>query len=101
MDKLSMDMIECKKAGFGVHYGKWKAMQEKTEDMPKNLPEGWKICEWCGKWYKPKQQKCNQKYCEPFCQQQAQSARRHEKTAMYMREYREKMKGKKDGDLVL
>ena len=28
LDKLSLDMIECEKAGFGVHYGAWKAAQE-------------------------------------------------------------------------
>lgn len=27
MDNLSKDMIACKEAGFGVHYGKWKATQ--------------------------------------------------------------------------
>lgn len=97
LDNLSLDMIQCKKDGYGCHYGKWKAMQGCGEVKEKQLPEGWKICEWCGKWYKPKQQKCNQKYCEPFCQQQAQSARRHEKTAMYMRDYRAKRKDEKDG----
>ena len=76
LDKLSLDMIECEKAGFGCSYGKWKASLANTEDRSKNLPEGWKICEWCGKWYKPKQQKSNQRYCESVCQQQAKLARR-------------------------
>ena len=95
MDKLSLDMIECEKAGFGCHYGKWKATQEPVE-TPKNLPDGWKVCIRCGKWYKPKQKKNNQKYCEPSCQQQAQRARDQEKNAQYMRDYRAKRKGSKN-----
>lgn len=27
LDKLDLEMIECEKAGFGCHYGRWKATQ--------------------------------------------------------------------------
>ena len=27
MDNLARDMMLCEKAGFGVHYGRWKATQ--------------------------------------------------------------------------
>lgn len=51
MDNLSADMIQCKKDGFGCHYGKWKALQEQKPIEPKeeSLDAGYKKkCEWCG-----------------------------------------------------
>ena len=43
LDKLSLDMIECEKAGYGVHYGAWKATQTKPVIIEKKIPEGWLV----------------------------------------------------------
>ncbi len=76
-DKLSLDMIECEKAGYGCHYGAWKATQErpvKVEPTPDALPEGWMICYYCGKPFELKTKRAR-KYCEYYCQQEAQKER--------------------------
>ena len=40
LDKLSLDMIECKKAGYGCHYGAWKATQDRLVAIQKKkIPE--------------------------------------------------------------
>lgn len=94
LDKLSLDMIECEKAGYGCHYGKWKAMQEEQQAKKKQeIPDGWRVCEWCGKLYKPKTKR-PQKYCEPHCQIKAFQHRNREKNAQYMREWKAKQKGR-------
>lgn len=66
-DALAMDAVKAKKAGMS--YGRWKAMQTVVE-KPKGIPDGWKVCEYCGKPFKPKNKR-PRKYCELFCQQQA------------------------------
>lgn len=52
MDNLSAEMIQCKKDGFGCHYGKWKALQAvapvKAEPQTPVLDDGRKVCEGCG-----------------------------------------------------
>ena len=75
LDKLSLDMIRCEKDGFGVHYGRWKALQDPVLPVKDDkIPEGWRICEWCGKPYKP-WSKRPQKYCQVFCQESASRER--------------------------
>ena len=69
LDKLSLDMIECEKAGFGIHYGAWKATQKPVE-IEKNIPEGWRVCAYCNVTYKPTTKR-KQTYCGAYCQQQA------------------------------
>lgn len=70
LDKLSLDMIECEKAGFGVSYGKWYAAQEHT---PVDHTEGLKACKRCGKLFKPK---TTQLYCDADCQYLAKLERK-------------------------
>ena len=67
-DKLALDAAAAKAANMS--YGKWKAMQTPVilENM---IPEGWLICENCGKVFKPKTRR-PQKYCEVYCQRMAQ-----------------------------
>ena len=89
LDKLSLDMIQCKKDGFGVHYGAWKATQKPVEIEKPALPEGWRVCEWCGKPFKPKTKRPT-KYCEVYCQNEAQRERYRQRNANYMRNYRER-----------
>ena len=74
MDKLSLDMIECKKAGFGCHYGAWKATQDNPVIVKSEIPEGWQVCQYCGKAFKPNVKRI-QKYCEVGCQKKAQFER--------------------------
>lgn len=74
LDKLSLDMIECEKAGYGCHYGRWKATQKPTKNEPKVINDGWLICKHCGKPFKPKTKR-KQIYCEAICQRQAQYER--------------------------
>ena len=89
MDNLARDMIACRKAGFGVSYGKWKATQPPKEEKPKTIESGWRVCEYCGKPYKPKTRR-PQKYCEIYCQQMASYDR--EKTAERVRKHRKARK---------
>ena len=103
LDKLSLDMIECEKAGYGCHYGAWKAAQEekaraekaKVEKKEPEIPEGWLICQHCGKAFKPKTRR-PQKFCQYACQYQAQNDRYRQKRKEYMRHYRAE-RGAEDG----
>lgn len=97
-DKLSLDMIECKKAGYGCHYGDWYAAQNRPVVIEKKvfIPEGWIPCKHCGKYFKPYSNR--QLYCEIGCQKAAQRERDKDKYAEYYREYsREYRERKKDG----
>lgn len=82
LDKLSLDMIECAKAGFGVHYGRWKATQIPKKIEPLGIPEGWLVCAQCGTPFKPKTKR-KQYYCEAQCQAAAQKLRDKEKRKIY------------------
>lgn len=69
LDKLSLDMIQCAKDGFGVHYGRWKATQEIVVPVKdETLPKGWKICEWCKKPFKGV---VNKRFCDEICRRKA------------------------------
>lgn len=70
LDKLSLDMIECKKAGFGCHYGAWKATQKPVAIKEHGIPEGWRVCAYCGIPFKPTTKR-KQTYCDAVCQRQA------------------------------
>lgn len=51
MDKLAADMIQCRKDGFGCHYGKWKALQPSVfvkREPKKKIDDVSKKCENCG-----------------------------------------------------
>ena len=76
-DKLAMDAMKAKEANMS--YGRWKAMQEVVV-KPKGIPEGWLVCQYCGKAFKPKTKK-PMKYCELFCQQRASDEREAKKRA--------------------
>ena len=72
MDKLALDMIQCKKDGFGVHYGAWRAAQyeknqHKTIKTIPEKPKGYKhTCLNCGKEFYSKRNN-NRKYCSEEC----------------------------------
>lgn len=89
LDKISLIMIECEKAGFGVQYGRFMATQPPAKIEPEEKPDGWRVCAHCGKPFKPKTKRI-QLYCEAYCQIEAQRERYREKHAQYQREWRER-----------
>ena len=97
LDKLSKDMIQCAKDGFGVHYGRWKATQEivvpvKEDKSPKN----WKTCPICGKKFAPKGSKT---YCSDECRYKANLDKewaRRERMRNYLREWRARKAAEKN-----
>lgn len=68
LDKLSLDVIQCEKDGFGVHYGAWRAAQyEKGKGMTPAKPQGYKhTCLNCGNEFYSKANK-PRKYCSEQC----------------------------------
>ena len=93
MDKLAQDMIQCNKDGYGCHYGKWKAMQEPVM-AEKKIPEGWKVCPWCKKAFKPVN---GQRYCELYCRTQAYAEKTRASQTAYTRKWRAK-RGAEDAE---
>ena len=79
MDNLSKCMIQCKKDGFGVHYGAWRATQENVPILKDEtvIPEKWLRCAHCGKPFKPVNRL--QKYCDAVCQREAQYERKKQR----------------------
>ena len=91
-DKLLLDMIQCEKDGFGVHYGRWKAMQNPVKVVKEEeIPEGWCRCQHCGRIFKPTIKR-PQKFCDYVCRREAYAEKGKEVSAKYMRGYRERMK---------
>lgn len=78
MDNLSKDMIKCKQDGFGCHYGAWRAAQDPIKIEKKDIPDGWRVCEYCGTPFKPSTKR-KQLYCGAVCQQQASRERAYER----------------------
>lgn len=76
-DKLAQESTAALAAGMS--YGKWKAMQNPVTIVKKDeIPDGWCVCQWCGKPFRPKIKRV-QKFCESECQRQAFYARSKEK----------------------
>ena len=73
MDKLTMDCAKAKAAGLS--YGQWRALQ-KPEKVEKGIPEGWRVCAYCGKPYKPTTRR-PQLYCEIYCRERASWERKN------------------------
>ena len=72
-DKLAKDAAAALEAGMS--YGKWKVLQAPVKIEKQEIPEGWKLCAYCGKPFKPRA-KANQKYCEPICANRARAKMR-------------------------
>lgn len=88
-DKLAQDAAAALAARMS--YGKWKATQIKPEETERKVPEGWRVCEWCGKAYKPKTQR-PQRFCEVECQKQAYKKKNGQRDCERMRQWRAKKK---------
>lgn len=77
MDNLAKDAAAALAAGMS--YGKWKALHPKTdaaEPQDEEIPYGWKMCKYCGKYFKSR--KPGQRYCDIQCQMAAQRIRDRE-----------------------
>ena len=71
-DQLAKDAAAARAAGMS--YGKWKALQGERPETKKEIPEGWRICVYCGKPFKPATWR-KQLYCEAYCQKRATEKR--------------------------
>lgn len=68
MDNLDRCMVECEKAGYGCHYGAWRAAQGDILIVDDDgIPESFKKCEFCGELFKPAK-RSDQKFCGAYCQ---------------------------------
>jgi hypothetical protein len=88
MDNLSRCAMAARIKGMS--YGKYMALYGQT--LPKKeepIPKGWRKCLHCGKLFKPKP---SQKYCEPYCREQAYAPKGKQIKKEYMKEYRERKK---------
>ena len=98
MDNLAKDAAAALAAGMS--YGKWKAIHGDTRDANESIeepvPEGWRICEHCGKPYKPYSRR-PQKYCDSVCQQDALRKRDREKYLARSREYQRRKREEQKG----
>ena len=91
MDKLAQDAAAALAAGMS--YGKWKALHPQTvAEKPEadEVPDGWKMCKYCGKHFKPSNS--GQRYCDIQCQKATQRIRD--------REYKRKQAEKKKAEAV-
>ena len=97
MDNLAKDAAAALAAGMS--YGKWKAIHGDTKDAQEeeSAQEGWRICQQCGRPFKPKSRR-QQKYCDSVCQQDAQYERDREKYRTRNREYQRR---KREGERKL
>ena len=77
-----LDIEASKAIAAGMSYGKWKAMQDPVK-IEKQIPEGWKVCPWCKKVFKPN--RSNQIYCEIHCRNEATAARQRAERIGYVR----------------
>lgn len=77
-DKLAQDAAAALAAGMS--YGKWKALHSSPVKIEKKIPEGWLVCQYCGKAFKPTTRR-PQKYCELACQKQASDERYRKRKA--------------------
>ena len=83
MDRLARNAMLARQAG--MTYGKWKALQPVLPLEEKPLPEGWKKCEGCDVYFKPRG--C-QRFHDDSCREKARWKRKNAKRAEYMRQYR-------------
>ena len=83
MDKLSREVAQA--LACGMSYGKWKAKQEPVKIVKQEYPADWRLCEHCGKPFKPVQGK---RFCDIYCRDRAYRKKQNEIMREYMRKYR-------------
>ena len=90
MDNLSADMIQCKKDGFGCHYGAWKALQKAKPVAPvKEEKKSDRFCEYCGKAIDIYAHK-RKRFCSPNCGSSAYYYAKRERRLAQMKAIRDK-----------
>lgn len=99
LTQLDRDMIECEKAGFGVHYGAWKAAQKPVPIIKKAdaIPEGWRVCIGCRKLFKRTTPNSRQIYCDVTCQKEHYKIQHKQEKALRESERRIKNRRAEDG----
>jgi predicted transcriptional regulator len=85
MDNLAREAMLARQAR--MTYGRWKAMQKPVQIEKKAIPDGWLVCQNCGKPFKPTSKRA-QKFCEVLCQKEAYAEKLRQRNTKYMREYR-------------
>jgi hypothetical protein len=100
MDNLAKDAAAA--LAVGMSYGKWKAIHGNTKEdnqliEEETIPEGWGICQHCGKPFKPRSRR-PQKYCDSVCQQTELRERYIEKHRERNREYQRKKREEQKGE---
>ena len=94
MDKLAWENSLALAAGMS--YGKWKAMQSPVQIVKQDVvPEGWLVCENCGKAYKPKTKR-PQRFCDYTCQEKAYHRNNRKMLNARAKERREREKEKRN-----
>lgn len=93
-DKLEQEVSQAIAAG--MTYGRWKALQPPAQTESKPIPDGWLVCEYCGKPFKPRI-KTAQRFCEVGCQKRAYSEKHKKKNAAYVAQHRAKKGRSKNG----
>ena len=71
LDNLARNAMLAKQSGLS--YGRWKAMQPPQKEEPKEIPEGWRECEYCGKLFKKFSGK---RFCDVGCWEKSYKARK-------------------------
>ena len=84
MDNLTKQAVLARRAG--VSYGKWMAMNAPAE-IEKKIPEGWPICKYCKKPFKPRSKR-QRVFCDVVCQQQEYYETHREEKLAYMRKHK-------------
>ena len=88
LDQLDLDMIQCEKDGYGVHYGAWRAAKDAgllgkpAEKRPSNPPDltGQQKRLFCIRCGKPVPDNTQQRlYCGGECRALMNAERAHEK----------------------
>ena len=87
MDNLARCAMLAKRDGMS--YGQWMAIhgEKQIKKKKEKIPEGWKPCEWCKKLFRANAQ---QRFCEPYCRNQAYAVTHREKLVEKNRKYRER-----------
>lgn len=96
MDNLARNAMLAKQAGMS--YGQWKAMQKPVK-IEKKVPDGWLVCENCGKAFKPKTKR-PQQFCEVECQKKAYSEKYKEKKRECARQYKARKRAERENNGV-
>jgi hypothetical protein len=77
---IILDMRQCEKDGYGVHYGWWRAAGHKRNNEAESLREyETRICKRCGKRFSMEGRNAASLYCSPECQQKMQAERHYKK----------------------